>query len=127
MKSIWTDNSTLSEFPKLDHDISTDVLIIGGGMAGILTAYLLKQKNIKCILVEQNRICNGVTGNTTAKITYQHGLIYHKILKSYGIEKAEMYLNAGISAFNKYAELCKNCDYGSQDNRRIDGIFLHIQ
>ena len=63
MKSIWTDNTTLSEFPKLDHDISTDVLIIGGGMAGILTAYFLKQKNIKCILVEQNRICNGVTGN----------------------------------------------------------------
>lgn len=110
MKSIWTDNTTLSEFPKLDHDISTDVLIIGGGMAGILTAYLLKQKNIKCILVEQNHICNGITGNTTAKITFQHGLIYHKILKSYGIEKAEMYLNAGISAFNKYAELCKNCD-----------------
>ena len=83
MKSVWRDNSRLPEFKNLEGDIFTDVLVIGGGMAGILTAYFLKQKGIKCVLVEKGRICGGVTGNTTAKITYQQGLIYDKILKDF--------------------------------------------
>lgn len=118
MKSVWKENSNPPKFKELNHDISTDVLIIGGGMAGVLTAYFMNQKGIKCILVEKDRICSETTGNTTAKITFQHGLIYHKILKSYGIEKAQMYLNAGIAAFNKFAELCNkcNCNYEIKDN-----------
>ena len=118
MKSVWKENSKLPEFKQLDCDVTTDVLVIGGGMAGILTAYFMKQKGIKCILVEKDRICGETTGNTTAKITFQNGLIYHKILKSYGKEKTKMYLNAGISAFDKFSELCNkcDCDYEIKDN-----------
>lgn len=118
MKSVWRDNSRLPEFKNLEGDIFTDVLVIGGGMAGILTAYFLKQKGIKCVLVEKGRICGGVTGNTTAKITYQQGLIYDKILKDFGIEKARMYLNAGKAAFEEFSKLCGkcDCDYEIKDN-----------
>lgn len=76
MKSIWLNESKLPEFPELNKDIKTDVLIIGGGIAGILTAYFLHKNGVKYALVEKGRICSGTTGNTTAKITYQHGLIY---------------------------------------------------
>lgn len=118
MKSVWQVNTKLSEFPKLERDIKTDVLIIGGGIAGILTAYFLHQNGVKHILVEKDRICSGTTQNTTAKITFQHGLIYQKILKNSGIEVARKYLNANRLAFKKYAEMCRNieCDYEIRDN-----------
>ena len=118
MKSIWQDTVQLPHFPQLKKDIHTDVLIIGGGIAGILSAYFLHQAGVKYVLVEKNTICSGTTGNTTAKITYQHGLIYHKILKSNGLEVAQQYLFANKRAFDKYAELCGtiDCDYEIKDN-----------
>lgn len=118
MESIWQKSVKLPTFPKLYGDISTDVLIIGGGITGILTAYFLRQGGVDCILVEKGRICSGTTGHTTAKITYHHGLIYHKLLKSGGVEAAQKYLQANKLAFEKYAQLCKNidCDYEIKDN-----------
>ena len=54
MKSVWTKETNIKAFPKLRHDIKTDVLIIGGGITGILTAFLLSERNIDYILVEIN-------------------------------------------------------------------------
>ena len=118
MKSIWQQNTELPEFPELKKDIKTDVLIIGGGIAGILTAYFLQQNGINYILAEKEKICSGVTQNTTAKITFQHGLNYQKILKSFNKETAQLYLQANKAAFDKYAQLCKNieCGYEIKDN-----------
>ena len=118
MKSLWQDTVRLPRFEQLTRDIHTDVLIIGGGIAGILTAYLLHQSGVKYVLVEKESICSGTTQNTTAKITYQHGLNYHKILKSGGLEAAQQYLTANKRAFEKYAELCGkiDCDYEIKDN-----------
>lgn len=118
MRSLWKATASLPEFPELVGDVRTDVLIIGGGIAGILTAYLLHEKGVRYVLVEKGRICSGTTGNTTAKITFQHGLIYDKILKSDGTEAARKYLAANRAAFDKYAELCgkTECDYEIKDN-----------
>ena len=118
MKSIWQEYCHLPEFPQLKKDVKTDVLIIGGGIAGILTAYHLHRAGVKYILVEKGLICGCTTQNTTAKITYQHGLIYHKISESNSTEAAKMYLKANKSAFEKYAEMCKtiDCDFEIKDN-----------
>ena len=117
MKSVWQETS-LPQFPQLKGDLKTDVLVIGGGIAGVLTAYFLQQNGVKYALVEKDRICSGNTQNTTAKITVQHGLIYNKILKSGGQEAAHRYLKANMAAFDKYAELCADidCDYEIKDN-----------
>ena len=118
MKSIWKATSQQPEFPGLKNDVRTEVLIIGGGIAGILTAYFLHKEGVKYVLVEKDRICGGTTGNTTAKITFQHGLIYHKILKNSGTTMAKMYLQANKLAFKEYAKLCieTDCDYEVKDN-----------
>ncbi|MCM1358226.1 MAG: FAD-binding oxidoreductase, partial [Prevotella sp.] len=118
MESVWNANTKLPEFPESEKDIKTDVLIIGGGIAGILTAYFLHQNGVKYILVEKDRICSGTTRNTTAKITFQHGLNYQKILRSSSVETAQKYLNANKTAFDKYTEMCRNieCDYETKDN-----------
>lgn len=117
MKSVWSDSAKLSEHKTLNGDLKTDVLIIGGGMAGILCAFFLQQKGINYVLVEANSIGCGITKNTTAKITSQHGLIYDKLISCYGIEKATMYYRANQIALEKYRELCKNlsCDFEEKD------------
>lgn len=118
MKSIWKENIHLPSFPELKEAKKADVLIIGGGLAGILCAYFLKQKGVDYILAEGGKICSGTTANTTAKITSQHGLIYNKILKKSGTEKASMYLHANQMAAKEYNKLCRNidCDYEIKDN-----------
>ncbi|MFR5874929.1 MAG: FAD-dependent oxidoreductase [Eubacterium sp.] len=118
MESLWQAEADMPNFSRLESDAHTDVLIIGGGIAGILTAYFLHKNGIKYILVEKGRICSGITQNTTAKITIQHGLIYQKLLNSSGIQGAQKYLKANEAAFNMYAELCKkiNCNYEIKDN-----------
>lgn len=118
MESLWSATAQLPEFPQLDGTKKTDVLIIGGGIAGLLTAYFLHQSGVNYLLVEQGRICDGTTKNTTAKITAQHGLIYHKLVKDNGVDAARAYLRANESALNMYTALCEKlaCDYEIRDN-----------
>ena len=79
MKSVWLEDIILPEHPILDGEISTEVLVIGGGLGGLLTAWELQQRGGDVVLVEKNRICSATTSHTTAKVTAQHGLIYHKL------------------------------------------------
>lgn len=118
MESVWQGTSALPEFPTLQGDISTDVLVIGGGIAGILTTYYLHQSGVRCVLLEKERICSGVTQNTTAKITAQHGLLYHKLLKSGGEEAARKYWVMNQAALERYRTLTKgiDCDFEQKDN-----------
>ena len=111
MSSIWSKSVNLPSFKQLKKDIHTEVLIIGGGITGILCAYMLEQAKIDYILVEADTICNGITKNTTAKITSQHGLIYHKLVKDFGLENARLYLEANEAALNQYRELCQSINF----------------
>ena len=118
MNSIWYDNFKMQEFEQLEGDIATDVLIIGGGLCGILCAYMLKNAGVNCVVAEADRICSGITGCTTAKITLQHGLIYNKIINKYGLESAELYYKSQKEALEKYQELAKTiqCDFEFSDS-----------
>ncbi len=117
-ESIWSDTVKLPNFDKLKEDISTDVLIIGGGLCGILCAYFLKKAGVRCVLVEGNTIASGTTKNTTAKITSQHGLVYSNLIKKKGIYVAKLYLAAHQSALREYENLCKDidCDFTKQSS-----------
>ena len=118
MHSLWSETVTLPSFEALNKNIKTDVLIIGGGITGILTAHHLQQAGVNYILVEADTICNGITKNTTAKITSQHGLIYHTIMKQYGIDAAGLYLEANEEALWEYRKLSKEflCDFVEETN-----------
>lgn len=118
MDSLWTKTEQLPSFETLQRDISTDVLIVGGGMAGVLCAWKLKKEGIDCLLVEQDRLCSGITKNTTAKITVQHGLIYNKLIRTFGTERAKRYLQANQEAMEQYRVLGQtiDCDFETQDS-----------
>lgn len=115
MDSLWEKTAELHKFPQLDRDIKSHVLIIGGGMAGILCAYLLHQSGVPYVLAEAERLCSGITGSTTAKITVQHGLIYDRLIREFGLERAGGYLRANEAALQKYRELCRGMDCGFEE------------
>lgn len=117
MDSLWTETVSMPQFPALRGDRETDVLIIGGGMAGILCAWKLREAGVDCLLLEADRICGGVTAGTTAKITFQHGLCYDKLIREFGAEKARMYLDANRAALEQYRALAAriSCDFEEKD------------
>jgi len=118
MKSIWTEGVGAPRLGRLSGNESTDVLIVGGGIAGILCAYKLKKAGIRCLLVEADEICGGTTGYTTAKITLSHGLIYRKLIKRFGEDKARLYAEAQQRAIGEYRELASkiDCGFAERDN-----------
>lgn len=115
MASVWDNTWEHPGFESLQGEIRTDVLIIGGGMAGILSAFLLQQSGVPCVLAEAQTICSGITKNTTAKITSQHGLIYDRLMRRFGTERAGQYLAANEAALQKYRELCREIDCGFEE------------
>lgn len=120
MDSIWTKTEQLVEREALKGSAGADVVIIGAGMAGILTGYFLQQAGKKVIIVEANEIASGQTKNTTAKITSQHSLIYTKLKDSIGEEKTRLYAMANEAAIKDYAELIQreniSCDFEWSDS-----------
>jgi len=117
MNSLWKETVKLPQFESLKGNLKTDILIIGGGITGLLCAYKLHKAGINYALIEADRICNGVTANTTAKITSQHGIIYNKLISKYGTEKAKMYYTANQKALEEYRKLCENieCEFQNKD------------
>ena len=105
----------MPEFKPQQEDLKTDVLIIGGGLAGVLCAYQLQQAGVRYALIEADRVCRGVTGYTTAKITAQHGLIYEKLLRTFGRERSQVYLQANLKAVEQYRKICKGIDCGYEE------------
>ena len=130
MESLWRKTVQMPGFEALKSDIKTDVLIIGGGLAGLLCARRLSEAHVDYALVEADRICGGVTGGTTAKITFQHGLIYDRLIRGFGVERARLYLEANRQALRQYGDLCReiDCDftrreawvYSRGDRRKLD-------
>lgn len=96
-------------------DIQTDVTVIGAGLAGVLTAYYLQEQGLTVAVLECKEAGRGITLNTTAKITSQHGLIYQKLVRYKGEERARQYGMANQIAIQRYQEIMKqlniNCDF----------------
>lgn len=115
LKSYWIASTEQTNYPTLEEDISVDVVIVGGGIVGITSGYLLKKQGIRVAIIEASKIAQGTTGFTTAKITSQHHLIYDKIISSMGINRAEQYANASESSIdfveNMIKELNIDCDF----------------
>lgn len=127
--SYWVESTKQTNFPSLAKDISTDVLIIGGGITGILTAYMLSNSNLNITIVEADKMAMGVTANTTAKITSQHGLLYDYLLNSFDFETAKGYLDSNEEAIKLVSQIVEkekiDCDFSYQDSSYAIGVELN--
>jgi glycine/D-amino acid oxidase-like deaminating enzyme len=114
-ESYWLASTAKTDYPALENDIKIDVAIVGGGITGITTAYFLKKEGLRVAIIEADKILQGTTGHTTAKITSQHSLIYNRIKNYMGMERAKQYADANEAAIHTIAGLVKNegidCDF----------------
>jgi len=97
-ESMWSHTSSRPSFPTLNEDIQCDVAIIGGGITGIMTAYVLLEAGLKVAIVDAGQILQSTTSFTTAKVTSQHGMIYNNLLSHFGKEAARLYYEANEEA-----------------------------
>ena len=104
-ESIWQQSTDIPRREALACDLEVDAAVIGAGMAGILIANALRQQGLKVVVLEARRIGSGQTAHTTAKITSQHGLIYHGLIERFGREKAQQYADANQQAIRAYARM----------------------
>ena len=99
--SVWIGTGPeLPGHPELDGDVRADVAVLGGGIVGITTALLLAEAGARVVVLEADRLANGVTGHTTAKVTSQHGLIYSRLRSRFGAEGARAYAQANEAALD---------------------------
>ncbi|WP_257347577.1 FAD-dependent oxidoreductase [Pseudalkalibacillus decolorationis] len=115
----WRDGVNLPSFDSLNGDQNVDVAIIGAGISGITTAYLLSKEGLKVAIVDAGKIFNGTTGHTTAKITAQHDLIYDELIQHVGVEKAKQYYYSNTEAIQFIQQTVNekgiDCDFSTED------------
>ena len=120
MESYWVKTTTRPSFPCLQENIDCDICIIGAGITGIMTAYMLRESKFKICIIDKGEVCSGVTENTTAKITSEHGLIYKYLEDSFGLEFAKKYLESNEEAINTIEEIINKeqieCDFARTSN-----------
>lgn len=96
-------------------DTTSEIAVIGAGMAGILIASALQSAGRQVIVLDADRIASGQTRNTTAKITSQHGMLYQKLIQTLGEDKARQYAAANEDAIKAYGTLITDqgidCDF----------------
>lgn len=115
----WIASTPETNYSSLNNDIKVDVAIIGGGLVGITSAYLLKNAGLNVAIIEVDHIAQGTTSHSTAKVTSQHSLIYNKIKTQKGEEMARLYADANENAISKIESIINekkiNCDFIRQD------------
>ncbi len=113
MESIWTMGMEETGYPPLIGEKSADVLIIGGGMAGVLCAHALKSAGADCVLLEAGRVGRSVTAGTTAVISAQHSTLYSDMARKCGVDTAKGYLEANLRAVEDFRALAgkMDCDF----------------
>lgn len=111
-ESLWIETTAETEYDALDddNDIEVDVAVLGGGIAGIATAANLREAGKSVAVVERDRILEGVTGHTTAKLTALHGLIYSHLLEHFGEQRAQQYAEANQAAIDRVESEAQNRD-----------------
>src|SRR5512138_2279579 len=87
-ESYWIATTPATDYPALAENITVDVAVVGGGIAGLSAAFLLQQGGARVAVIESRRILTGVTGHTTAKVTSNQELLYDYLIKNAGEEKA---------------------------------------
>jgi glycine/D-amino acid oxidase-like deaminating enzyme/nitrite reductase/ring-hydroxylating ferredoxin subunit len=102
--SYWVDVAGRIEHPPVT-DTNTEVVVVGGGITGLMTAYMLASNGVPTLLLERDRIGWGTTGFSSAKLTVQHGLIFSRLTKMHGPDVAAGYAEAQQAGFDLIASI----------------------
>src|SRR5690625_105067 len=117
-QSIWKIKSSSQQYACLEHNIETEVAIIGGGITGITTAMLLHKHGVKVVVLEARKVGQGTTGNSTGNLYMltEHSL--SDLEKKYDIPTIRKVIEARIKAMHFIRENIQqyqiDCDYSER-------------
>ena len=115
----WNATTAATSYPTLSGSGGADVAVVGAGIVGLTTAYLLAQAGLSVAVIEARRVGRQVTGRSTAKITSQHSLIYRQLIDTIGIDHAQRYAEANRDGSQRICrwitELGIACDLEPKD------------
>lgn len=118
--SLWTATAPRTSYPSLPAGVTVDVAVLGGGMAGLTTALLLKEAGLRVAVIEAERIALGATAGSTVKVTAGHGLIYAELDRRFGLDVARTYAEANAAGLRSIAEIVDRlsieCDFERRPN-----------
>lgn len=97
-QSIYKEDTKDTHYPILKENMRADIAIVGGGIVGLTLAYLLKDSKQKVVVLEADRIADGMSLRTTAKLTPCHDLIYDWLMHTKSPGKAKQYANINQEA-----------------------------
>ncbi|MFF1820725.1 FAD-dependent oxidoreductase [Kribbella sp. NPDC058245] len=103
--SVWLATADLPQYDALASDLRSEVLVVGGGIIGLTTALELQLEGADVVLLEADRIGARTSGNTTGKVTSQHGAIYAALADRHGLETAGQYAAANQAGVERVAQL----------------------
>lgn len=118
--SLWEKTVTMPRFNKLAGDVTADTVIIGGGITGLTTAYLLQQAGQKVAVVEAAKIGMGVTGYTTAHITEQLDVFFTELIKQFGEKRARLVADSSRAAMALIERISRDLTVAN-DFERVPG------
>ncbi|MFL5886485.1 MAG: FAD-dependent oxidoreductase [Thermoleophilaceae bacterium] len=119
-QSLWVATGPATSYPALDRPLATEVLVVGGGITGLVTALLLRREGFDVTVIDQHRLGTGVTGYTTAKVSSLHQLVYAQFASRFGEDGARTYAQANQTGLERIAALCEelaiDCDFRRRTN-----------
>ena len=124
-ESLWISGTKKTNYQTLEKDEKADVCVIGGGIVGAITAYLLTKKGLNVIVLEKDKLCMGVTANSTAKLTSQHGLFYKYLYDEYGADFAKLYLESNENGIKLAEEIIQNENIDCDFEKKIPMFLQH--
>ena len=136
--SVWMDTAPHTTYAPLEGTLEVDACVVGGGIAGLLTADLLKRGGRTVAVLEAARVATGVTGYTTAKIAALHGLTYDDVRSHHGERGARHYAEANVAGLEliaaRVAEREIDCDFRrraaytySEDPGGLDALRAEVE
>lgn len=112
-QSIWLQSALPFHTASLHNDVSCEVCIVGGGLSGVYTAYLLAQAGIEVVLVEARQIAGGATGMATGKLSSQQDILYSKLIQQFSMEEASLYFKCQKQAIQQALKLVTDSSINS--------------
>jgi glycine/D-amino acid oxidase-like deaminating enzyme/nitrite reductase/ring-hydroxylating ferredoxin subunit len=106
-RSLWLSTTSAPDRRGVAVPAETDILVLGGGIAGLTTAYLLAEAGRSVLVLEADEVAAGVSGHTTAKLTAQHALSYHRIAAGKGAASAGSYGASQLAALDWVARMVR--------------------
>src|ERR1044071_4850271 len=121
--SIWMDTAELPEESTLTENISADVCVVGAGIAGMTTGYLLTREGKSVVILDDGPIGGGMTGRTTAHLVNALDDRYFELERLHGEEGSRLAAESHTAAIDKIEEIAAdekiNCEF-----ERLDGYLF---